>query len=67
MLNKNEIYEATIVDYTSECQGIAKIDGCAVFIPNAIAGEVCKVRIEQPKKPGQQVKSWRFWRNPPTG
>ena len=50
MLNKNEIYEATIVDYTSEGQGIAKIDGCAVFIPNAIAGEVCRVRIEKAQK-----------------
>ena len=50
MLNKNEIYEATIVDYTSEGLGIAKIDGCAVFIPNAIAGEVYRVRIEVAKK-----------------
>ena len=50
MLNKNEVYEATIVDYTSEGQGIAKIDGCAVFIPNAIAGEVCRVRIEKAQK-----------------
>ena len=37
MLIKNQIYEAEIVDYTSEGQGIAKIDGCAVFIPNAIS------------------------------
>ena len=50
MLIKNEIYEATIVDYTSEGQGIAKIDGCAVFIPNAIAGEVYRVRIEKAQK-----------------
>ena len=50
MLNKNEIYEATVVDYTSEGQGIAKIDGCAVFIPNAIFGEVFRVRIENAQK-----------------
>ena len=50
MLNKNEIYEATVVDYTSEGQGIAKIDGCAVFIPNAIAGEKYRVRIEKAQK-----------------
>ena len=50
MLNKNEIYEATVVDYTSEGQGIAKIDGCAVFIPNAIAGETYRVRIEKAQK-----------------
>ena len=50
MLIKNQIYEATIVDYTAEGQGIAKVDGCVVFIPNAIAGEVCRVRIEKAQK-----------------
>ena len=50
MLTKNQIYEATIVDYTAEGQGIAKVDGCVVFIPNAIAGEVCRVRIEKAQK-----------------
>lgn len=50
MLNKNQIYEATIVDYTAEGQGIAKVEGCAVFVPNAIAGEVCRIRIEKAQK-----------------
>ena len=50
MLTKNEIYEAIITDYTSEGQGVAHIDGCAVFIPNAIAGEKVLVRIEVAKK-----------------
>ena len=47
MLEKNRIYEATISDYTAEGQGVAKIKGCAVFIPNAIFGERCMVRIEK--------------------
>lgn len=50
MLKKNEIYQATITDYTSEGQGVAHIEGCAVFIPNAIAGETCRVRIELARK-----------------
>ncbi len=50
MLIKNEIYEAVITDYTSEGQGVAKIDGCAVFIPNAICGEKVRVRIEKAAK-----------------
>ena len=50
MLIKNQIYEAVIVDYTTEGQGIAKIEGCAVFIPNAIVGERCRVRIEKAQK-----------------
>ena len=47
MLIKNQIYEAVITDYTSEGQGVAHIEGCAVFIPNAICGEKCTVRIEK--------------------
>ena len=47
MLEKNKIYETVITDYTAEGQGVAKIEGCAVFIPNAIAGERCLVRIEK--------------------
>ena len=50
MLTKNEIYEAQIVDYTAEGLGVAKIEGCAVFVPNAIAGEVCRIRIEKAQK-----------------
>ena len=50
MLEKGKIYEAVISDYTAEGQGVAKIDGCAVFIPNAIAGEKVMVRIEKAQK-----------------
>ncbi len=50
MLIKNQIYETTIVDYTAEGQGVAKIEGCAVFIPNALVGEKCRVRIEKAQK-----------------
>ncbi len=50
MLEKNKLYEAVICDYTAEGQGVAKIEGCAVFIPNAIVGERCTVRIEKAGK-----------------
>ena len=50
MLEKGKIYEAQVSDYTSEGQGVAKIEGCAVFIPNAIVGERVNVRIENAKK-----------------
>ena len=50
MLEKGKIYEALICDYTAEGQGVAKIEGCAVFIPNAIVGEKCLVRIEKAQK-----------------
>ena len=47
MLQKNQIYTATICDYTAEGQGVAKIEGCAVFVPNAIVGETCEIRVEK--------------------
>lgn len=50
MLEKNVVYEALVTDYTAEGQGIAHIDGVAVFIPNAIAGERVLVRIETVRK-----------------
>ena len=50
MLIKNQIYEALVTDYTAEGQGVAHIEGCAVFIPNAIAGEKVRVRIEKAQK-----------------
>ena len=50
MLEKNGIYEAVVTDYTAEGQGIAHVEGCAVFLPNAIAGERVRLRIEYPRK-----------------
>ena len=50
MLIKNQCYEATITDYTAEGQGVAHVEGCAVFVPNAIAGERVRLRIEKAQK-----------------
>ena len=50
MLIKNQIYEAVVTDYTAEGQGVAHVEGCAVFLPNAIAGERYKIRIEKAQK-----------------
>ncbi len=50
MLVKNQIYEALVTDYTAEGQGVAHIEGCAVFLPNAVAGERVRVRIEKAQK-----------------
>ena len=45
MLKNGQIAETEIVDYTSDGQGVCRIDGCAVFVPNAIRGEVCEVKV----------------------
>jgi 23S rRNA (uracil1939-C5)-methyltransferase len=45
MIKKNEEYEVKIIDNGFEGEGIAKIDGIIVFIPNALKGEVVKIKI----------------------
>ena len=50
MLIKNQIYEAEITDYTSEGQGVAHVEGCAVFVPNGVYGEKLRIRIEKAAK-----------------
>ncbi len=50
MLIKNQIYETEITDYTAEGQGVAHIEGCAVFVPNAIAGERVRLQVTLARK-----------------
>ena len=45
MIKKNEEYTVTIVDNGYQGEGIAKIDNFAVFVPNAMKGEIVKVLI----------------------
>ena len=47
MLEKNQVYEAVVTDYTAQGQGVAHVEGIAVFVPNAIAGERYHIRIEK--------------------
>ena len=44
MLSCAQIYPVEITGYTADGQGVAHIDGQAVFIPNTIAGERCTIR-----------------------
>ena len=50
MLEKGKVYEAVVTDYTAEGQGIARVEGCAVFLPNAVAGETVRLRVEKAGK-----------------
>ena len=45
MLKVGQIEEVEITGYTSEGMGVCRMDGCAVFVPNAIRGERCSVKI----------------------
>ena len=42
---KNQIYTVTIDGYSSEAYGVCRINGRAVFVPRALAGERWRVRI----------------------
>jgi len=44
-LKKNEIREVTIESWSSQGDGVARIDGEAVFVRGAIVGERCRARI----------------------
>ena len=44
-MKKNEEYIVDIIDNGYQGEGIAKIDGIPVFIPNAIQGEEVKIKI----------------------
>ncbi len=45
MLEKNKVYRARIQGYTSEGLGVARIDGQAVFVHQALRGEECDILI----------------------
>ena len=45
MLKKNEIYRAEVTGFTSEGLGVCRVEGCAVFVPNAAPEEVYDLRI----------------------
>lgn len=44
-LIKNEIYDAKIIDITNEGNGVAKVDGFTVFVPNTALGDEVVLKI----------------------
>lgn len=49
-MEKNEIYETEIIDYTTEGSGVCRIEGMAVFVPNTAVGDRARVRIVKTEK-----------------
>ena len=49
-LEKNQEYEITIEDIGNEGEGIGHIDGMAVFVKDAVPGDVARIRIIKAKK-----------------
>ena len=44
-VKKNEEYIVDIIDYGSEGEGIAKINGYTIFVEDALKNERCKIHI----------------------
>ena len=44
-ISKNSLHTVRIEGYTSEGLGVARIEGMAVFVHRAVAGELCRVQI----------------------
>lgn len=44
-LQKNQLHTAKIEGYTSEAYGVCRLEGRAVFVPRALAGETWRIRI----------------------
>lgn len=49
-LVKNSIYTIKIDAYSSNGEGIGRIDGIAVFVKGALKGELCKIKIIKVQK-----------------
>ncbi len=44
-LEKNMKFQVRITGYTSQGEGVARVDGEAVFIKGALLGELCRIKI----------------------
>ena len=49
-VTKNEVYTVQITDMLSSGEGVAKIDGFAVFVPDTLVAETVKIKIVKVKK-----------------
>ena len=49
-VRKNEFYDVVFEDLTHDGNGVAKIDGYPVFVPNSLPGEKGKIKMVKPSK-----------------
>lgn len=49
-IEANDIIEGRACDFTSDGEGVVKVDGYAVFVPFAIKGELIRARVRYVKK-----------------
>ena len=49
-MQKNDIFEGKVIDYTHDGLGVVKIDNFPIFIEDVIEGEVIEFKIIKLKK-----------------
>ena len=49
-MNKNSLHNIDITSYSSEGEGIGRIDGMAVFVKGGMIGETLEVKITKVAK-----------------
>jgi 23S rRNA (uracil1939-C5)-methyltransferase len=49
-VKKNEYYDVTFEDLTHDGNGVAKVDGYPLFVPNGLPGEKAKVKVVKVNK-----------------
>ena len=64
-MKKGDLHTVEIAAYTSEGAGIARIDGMAVFIPQALRGETCEIMILKVEKSFAYAKLIRVLKESP--
>ncbi|MBO4211572.1 MAG: 23S rRNA (uracil(1939)-C(5))-methyltransferase RlmD, partial [Oscillospiraceae bacterium] len=65
MLKVGQIEEIEITGYSSEGMGVCRIEGCAVFVPNAIRGERCEVKVTHVSRNSAHGKIERILKRSP--
>ena len=64
MLKKNELYRAAVTGFTSDGLGVCRVEGCAVFVPNAAPDEEYDLRITHVGKNSAHGKIVNIIQNP---
>ena len=44
-MKKNQLFDGAVDGYTSQGAGVARLEGIPVFVPGAIRGERCRIRV----------------------
>ncbi|WP_077614295.1 23S rRNA (uracil(1939)-C(5))-methyltransferase RlmD [Caenibacillus caldisaponilyticus] len=64
-VKKNDIVTATVVDWSHDGSGVAKIDGYTLFIPNALPGETVEAKVLKTKKDYGYARVQQFIKQSP--